>query len=66
MKKAIGRLLVGLSLVLVGLLFIPRLVEKLTNRIYRKKKEEENIDFDNMGPEIVKRSENREDEEREG
>lgn len=46
----------------VGLIVIPRLLDKYANKAYKFSLKREEIDFDNMGPEIVP-SKEKEDEE---
>jgi hypothetical protein len=43
----------GLVLTIIGFLTIPQLVRKYSNKRYKKSLESEEIDFDNMGPEII-------------
>ena len=51
--------LVAVVLVILGFLFVPKIINKFSNRIYKKMDKEE-IDFDNLGPEIVKKDEGKE------
>lgn len=43
----------GVALTLAGVIVIPPLIEKYSNKMYKKSLKNEEIDFDNMGPEIV-------------
>lgn len=52
----------GIVLTTVGFIVIPRLLDKYANKAYRFSLKKEEIDFDNMGPEIVP-SKEKEDEE---
>lgn len=52
----------GIVLTAVGLIVIPRLLDKYANKAYKFSLKREEIDFDNMGPEIVP-SKEKEDEE---
>ncbi len=44
-----------LALSIIGFLVIPPLMKKYGNRIYKSSLEKDEIDFENMGPEIVKK-----------
>lgn len=52
----------GIVLTTVGFIVIPRLLDKYANKAYKFSLKKEEIDFDNMGPEIVP-SKEKEDEE---
>jgi len=43
----------GLVLTIAGFVVIPPLIYKYTNKAYKASLKKEEIDFDNMGPEIV-------------
>lgn len=43
----------GATLTVAGFIVIPLLLEKYSNKIYKSSLKREQIDFDNMGPEIV-------------
>ena len=43
----------GIALTVVGFVVIPLLHKKLTNKAVKKSYKSENIDFDNLGPEVV-------------
>lgn len=43
----------GIVLTAVGFIVIPRLLDKYANKAYKFSLKKEEIDFDNMGPEIV-------------
>lgn len=51
----------GIVLTAVGFIVIPRLLDKYANKAYKFSLKKEEIDFDNMGPEIVP-SKEKEDE----
>ncbi len=44
---------VGSALTVVGFVVIPPLIKKYGSKAYKKSLDAEDIDFDNMGPEIV-------------
>lgn len=44
---------VGSALTVVGFVVIPPLIKKYGSKAYKKFLDAEDIDFDNMGPEIV-------------
>lgn len=52
----------GIVLTAVGFIVIPCLLDKYANKAYKFSLKKEEIDFDNMGPEIVP-SKEKEDEE---
>lgn len=52
----------GIVLTAVGFIVIPPLLDKYVNKAYKFSLKKEEIDFDNMGPEIVP-SKEKEDEE---
>ncbi|MGF0145118.1 hypothetical protein [Sharpea azabuensis] len=52
----------GIVLTAVGFIVIPPLLDKYANKAYKFSLKKEEIDFDNMGPEIVP-SKEKEDEE---
>ena len=43
----------GIALTAVGFIVIPPLLDKYANKAYKSSLKKEEIDFDNMGPEIV-------------
>ena len=43
----------GIVLTVVGFIVIPPLLDKYANKAYKFSLKKEEIDFDNMGPEIV-------------
>ncbi len=46
-------LVFGSVLTIVGIVIIPPIIKKYGNKVYKKSLNSEEIDFDNMGPEIV-------------
>ena len=52
----------GIALTAIGFIVIPPLLDKYANKAYKSSLNKEEIDFDNMGPEIVS-SKEKEDEE---
>lgn len=46
-------LFVGMVLTVVGFMCIPQLIKKYGNKLYKKSLKTDDIDFENMGPEIV-------------
>jgi len=51
--SALIPIIMGIVLIIAGFLIIPKLLEKVNNRVYKSSLSKEDIDFDNMGPEIV-------------
>jgi hypothetical protein len=45
--------IVGSALTVAGFIIIPPLIKKYGDKVYKKSLNTEDIDFDNMGPEIV-------------
>lgn len=66
-KKCIGgKILIaaaGTALTAAGFMFIPPLIQKYGNKAYKASLKNEEIDFDNMGPEIVPHEEENKEEE---
>lgn len=56
-KKKMGRKILlfagGVALTVVGFIVISPFLKKYGNKLYKKSLKNDNIDFDNMGPEIV-------------
>ncbi len=44
----------GFVLTMVGLVVIPVFIDKYSNKLYKSSLKKESINFDNLGPEIVK------------
>ncbi len=54
--------IIGIAAVMViGFLVIPPLMKKYGNKLYKSSLKKDEIDFENMGPEIVKKEEKKED-----
>ena len=47
--------IMGLISLVVGIIVIPRLIKVLRGKIYKKSLKKDEIDFDNLAPEIVKK-----------
>lgn len=61
-QKRVMLIVGGVVLTVIGFAVIPPLLDKCANRAYKSSLKKEEIDFDNMGPEIVP-SKDKEDEE---
>lgn len=48
-------IVVGAALTVIGFIMIPSRIDKYGNKLYKASLKTEEIDFDNMGPEIVKK-----------
>jgi len=55
-EKKIIIIVGAIVLTTAGFFIIPPLMKKFSNRLYKKSMKSESIDFDNMGPEIVKKT----------
>ena len=44
------------ALTLIGFLMIPPLMQKYSNKIYKLSLKKDEIDYENLGPEIVKKN----------
>ncbi len=54
--------IIGIAAVMViGFLVIPPLMKKYGNKLYKSSLKKDEIDFENMRPEIVKKEEKKED-----
>ncbi len=49
----VGLFVAGVALTVAGFIVIPPIIKKYGNKVYKKSLSTEDIDFDNMGPEIV-------------
>ena len=49
--------------VLIGVFVIPPIVKRLSNLLYKSSLDKDEIDFDNLGPEIVKKNEGKKEDE---
>jgi len=47
-------------LTVLGFIIVPPIITKISNKIYKMNSDTDKIDFDNLGPEIVKRETNEE------
>lgn len=54
---------IGSALTLVGFIIAPPLIKKYGNKVYKKSLDTDDIDFDDMGPEIVPFDEETKEEE---
>ena len=45
------------ALTIAGVIIVPPLLRKYSNRLYKSFTKNEEIDFDNLGPEIVRKEE---------
>lgn len=59
----VGLIVAGAALTVAGFVVIPPLVKKYSNKVYKKSLNTEDIDFDNMGPEIVPNKDTKGEEE---
>lgn len=55
-RKNVLIAIVGIALTVVGFIIIPPIIDKYGNKIYKASLKNEEIDFDNMGPEIIPKS----------
>jgi flagellar basal body-associated protein FliL len=53
----------GAALTVAGFIIVPPLYNKLTNKAVKKASSTDDIDFDNLGPEIVQKDASKEDDE---
>ena len=58
-RKPICRIIGIIVLMAVGFLVITPLMEKYSNKIYKFSLKKDNIDFENMGPEVVNKEESK-------
>ena len=59
----VGLVVAGAALTVAGFVVIPPLVKKYSYKVYKKSLNTEDIDFDNMGPEIVPNKDTKGEEE---
>lgn len=53
----------GAAVTATGFIVIPPLIKKYTNKVAKHNSSTENIDFDNLGPEIVRKNDDEKEEE---
>ena len=51
--------IIAIALVVLGFLFVPKIINKLSNLFYKKIDRKE-INFDSLGPEIVRKDKEKE------
>lgn len=54
-RKTIYWIIGTVAVTTVGFLVIPPLMKKYSNKLYKFSLKKDNIDFENMGPEVVKK-----------
>ena len=52
----------GIAITATGFIVIPPLIKKYSNKVYKESLADDVIDFDNMGPEIIKKEINFEED----
>ncbi len=52
-SNKIVKFIFWLAIVIVGIIVISPLIDKLSSKLYKSSLENEDLDFDDMGPEIV-------------
>lgn len=62
-EKKILIIVGGILLTAIGFMVIPPLMKKYSNKLYKSRTKSDDIDFDNMGPEIVKKTQDSEVED---
>ncbi len=50
------------AVAVIGVLVIPPLMKKYGSKLYKSSAKKDEIDFDNLGPEIVKKNDDKEEE----
>lgn len=61
-KTMVWYVLGFVTLLVIGVLVVPVVMRRLSNKLYKASNDENEIDFENLGPEIVKK-ENKSGEE---
>lgn len=54
------------TMTILGFLIIPPLMKKISNKLYKSSLKKDEIDFEDMGPEIVKIDNAKKDDTKEG
>lgn len=62
-KKKLLVLIGGAAITFVSLTVIPGIVNKVARKVYRAQNDTSDIDFDNLGPEIVHKDQDVQNEE---
>lgn len=61
MKKTIYWIVGIAAVTVIGFLLIPQMMRKCSNKIYKYSLKKGEVDFENMGPEIVKKEKSEEE-----
>ena len=59
-RRTIYRFIGLAAMTVIGFLLIPPLMKKCSNKIYKSSLKKDRIDFENMGPEVLKVEKSRE------
>lgn len=60
-KSKVWWIVGSLALTVIGFVVIPPLIDKYSSKVYKSFPKKNEIDFDNLGPEIVEKNESQED-----
>ena len=62
-KEKLPLIIAGVALTAVAFVVIPPIINKVSQKVYRAQSDTSDIDFDNMGPEVVRKEQDTQDEE---
>lgn len=62
-KEKLPLIVAGVVLTAVAFVVIPPIINKVSRKVYRAKNDTSDIDFENMGPEVVRKEQAAQSEE---
>lgn len=62
-KHKVALIIGGIAITAIAFVVVPPIINTISRKLYRAQSSTKDIDFDNLGPEIVKKSDTNEGEE---
>lgn len=62
-KEKVSLIVAGVGLTAIAFVAIPPIINKVARKVYRAQSDTSDIDFENLGPEIVRKEHAAQDEE---
>lgn len=62
-KKKLPLIIGGVALTAVAFVVVPPIINKVSRKVYRAQNDTSDIDFDNLGPEVVRKDQTGQDED---
>lgn len=63
LKEKLPLIIAGVALTAVAFVVIPPIINKVSRKVYSSQNDTSDIDFENMGPEVVRKEQDTQDEE---